>query len=149
MEYLMTYGWAILIIAVVMGVLFETGFFSPGSAASQFCQLESGFTCSNYYLLQNGLLTVSILQDTSSPLNITAIGCNTNTTSISMTPVSPQVTLLVGVNSTFNVQCKTGASSFYGQVNQPYTGYLQINYTDLTTGFPQVIFGNINVKVAR
>ena len=28
MEYLMTYGWAILIIAVVLGVLFQIGVFS-------------------------------------------------------------------------------------------------------------------------
>ncbi|MEM0201836.1 MAG: hypothetical protein QXR73_01515, partial [Candidatus Micrarchaeaceae archaeon] len=29
MEYLMTYGWAILIIAVVLAALFELGVFNP------------------------------------------------------------------------------------------------------------------------
>ncbi|MGC8538465.1 MAG: hypothetical protein ACP5MK_01180, partial [Candidatus Micrarchaeia archaeon] len=29
MEYLMTYGWAILIIAVVLGALYQLGVFSP------------------------------------------------------------------------------------------------------------------------
>jgi hypothetical protein len=29
MEYLMTYGWAILIIAVVLGALFQLGVFNP------------------------------------------------------------------------------------------------------------------------
>ncbi len=33
MEYLMTYGWAILIIAVVLGALFELGFFNSASLA--------------------------------------------------------------------------------------------------------------------
>jgi hypothetical protein len=33
MEYLMTYGWAILIIAVVLGVLFQLGVFSSSSYA--------------------------------------------------------------------------------------------------------------------
>jgi hypothetical protein len=33
MEYLMTYGWAILIIAVVLGVLFQLGVFSSSSFA--------------------------------------------------------------------------------------------------------------------
>jgi hypothetical protein len=33
MEYLMTYGWAILIIAVVLGILFQLGVFSSGSFA--------------------------------------------------------------------------------------------------------------------
>ncbi len=33
MEYLMTYGWAILIIAVVLGALFGLGFFNAASLA--------------------------------------------------------------------------------------------------------------------
>src|SRR5271157_6101508 len=33
MEYLMTYGWAILIIAVVLGALFALGFFNSANLA--------------------------------------------------------------------------------------------------------------------
>ena len=33
MEYLMTYGWAILIIAVVLGALFSLGIFNPAFLA--------------------------------------------------------------------------------------------------------------------
>ena len=33
MEYLMTYGWAILIIAVVLGALFGLGFFNSANLA--------------------------------------------------------------------------------------------------------------------
>ncbi len=33
MEYLMTYGWAILVIAVVLGVLYSLGIFSPSNFA--------------------------------------------------------------------------------------------------------------------
>ena len=35
MEYLMTYGWAILIIAVVLGALFELGVFNSATFASK------------------------------------------------------------------------------------------------------------------
>ncbi len=35
MEYLTTYGWLILIIAVVLGVLFELGIFNPANFASK------------------------------------------------------------------------------------------------------------------
>ncbi len=35
MEYLMTYGWAILIIAVVLGVLFQLGIFSGGTFSAK------------------------------------------------------------------------------------------------------------------
>ena len=44
MEYLMTYGWAILIIAVVLGALFSMGFFNSASLAPKVqpgaCQVE-------------------------------------------------------------------------------------------------------------
>ena len=33
MEYLMTYGWAILVIAVVLGVLYSLGVFNPSNFA--------------------------------------------------------------------------------------------------------------------
>ncbi|MDE1828123.1 MAG: LamG domain-containing protein [Candidatus Micrarchaeota archaeon] len=35
MEYLMTYGWAILIIAVVLGALYQIGIFNPGSLSGK------------------------------------------------------------------------------------------------------------------
>jgi hypothetical protein len=37
MEYLMTYGWAILIIAVVLGALFSLGVFSGSNLLGSAC----------------------------------------------------------------------------------------------------------------
>jgi hypothetical protein len=149
MEYLMTYGWAILILAIAAGVLFSLGVFTPGSAASQICQLEAGFSCANYYMVQNGLLLVNIVQTTTIPINITSIGCNTNQSAISTNSVVPQAYLPIGGNRTLTVQCYSGATAFSGTVSQLYNGYLEVNYTDVTTGFPEVIYGNVAVKIAK
>ncbi len=46
MEFFMTYGWAILIIAVVLAALFELGIFNHGFGAST-CIPIPGFTCRN------------------------------------------------------------------------------------------------------
>ena len=46
MEYLMTYGWAILIIAIVLVALFELGIFG-GSTLPTACVAQSGFVCSS------------------------------------------------------------------------------------------------------
>ncbi len=46
MEYLMTYGWAILIIAVVLAALFELGVFGTGGTP-QACIAQSGFICAS------------------------------------------------------------------------------------------------------
>jgi hypothetical protein len=47
MEYLMTYGWAILIISIVLGSLFSLGVFNGGGATlPNACIPSSGYYCS-------------------------------------------------------------------------------------------------------
>jgi hypothetical protein len=64
MEYLMTYGWAILITAVVLGALFSLGVFS-NPIGSTVCVAGSGFYCSNLaYSHSSGTVTATIGQST-------------------------------------------------------------------------------------
>jgi hypothetical protein len=46
MEYLMTYGWAILIISIVIGSLYSMGVFSSSSTINTSCVPSSGYYCS-------------------------------------------------------------------------------------------------------
>ncbi len=149
MEYLMTYSWAILILAIIGAALFALGVFNPAGSASQTCELEAGFSCINYYMVQNGMLYINILQTTATPINITAMGCNSNSTYIPVNTITPQVYMPIGTNSTFGVQCYQYKTAFSGRVNQPFIGYVAVNYTDVSTGFPNQIYGTINVKIAR
>jgi hypothetical protein len=65
MEYLMTYGWAILIIAVVLGALFSLGVFSGTSLLGTTCIASSGYYCSNLvYSHTNNQITATIGQST-------------------------------------------------------------------------------------
>jgi hypothetical protein len=64
MEYLMTYGWAILIISVVLGALFGLGVFSSGTFISTSCVPSSGYQCSSPTLLNTGYLTFTYGQST-------------------------------------------------------------------------------------
>jgi len=65
MEYLMTYGWAILIIAVVLGALFSLGVFSGASLLGTTCIASSGYYCSGLvYNHANNQLTATIGQNT-------------------------------------------------------------------------------------
>ncbi len=65
MEYLMTYGWAILIIAVVIGVLYAMGIFNSSGLLGSFCTAQTGYFCVNPILSTNSpTLNVTIGQDT-------------------------------------------------------------------------------------
>jgi hypothetical protein len=60
MEYLMTYGWAILIIAVVLGVLFTLNVFSLGSQLGTSCIGQPGYSCSVPAISSNGVLSFTL-----------------------------------------------------------------------------------------
>ena len=63
MEYLMTYGWAILIIAIVLAALFSLGIFSSSSFTGTTCIATSGFICSSP-VWTGGVLHVTLGQST-------------------------------------------------------------------------------------
>ncbi|MDE1768504.1 MAG: hypothetical protein KGH64_03335 [Candidatus Micrarchaeota archaeon] len=63
MEYLMTYGWAILIIAVVMVALFALGVFNGQSSTA--CVASSGYLCqAPIYSHTTGNVVVTVGQTT-------------------------------------------------------------------------------------
>ncbi len=65
MEYLMTYGWAILIIAVTLSVLFSLGVFNSNSINANACVATPGYLCKGaVYSHSTGNVIVTLGQDT-------------------------------------------------------------------------------------
>ena len=149
MEYLMTYGWAILIIAVALAVLFYFGVFNPSSFVGQQCVLQSGLSCTIVSMSANGMLTINLAQASASQtsISITAVGCNSNAAQ-TPTPLPSQVVLGPESNVTLAVQCYSGASTFYAPVGSTFQGYLSINYNETYTGFPHVVSGKVLAKTS-
>jgi len=54
----------------------------------------------------------------------------------------------IGSNYTFTLYCYSGNSIYTGKPGSLYNGYLIINYTSTTTGFPHIVTGQIIVKVS-
>ncbi len=75
MEYLMTYGWAILIIAVVLGALFSLGVFGGGSLVGTACVASPGYLCSGPALNSNGELSFQFGQNTGSSIYDIEMAC--------------------------------------------------------------------------
>ncbi len=151
MEYLMTYSWALLVIALVLVVLFSLGLFNPSSVVTSQCILPAGLSCVSVFVASNGLASINLLQATTTPINITAYGCNANNTvahmSIPLNPPTNQIKMQIGANLTFSVQCWAGASTFSANPGSTFSGYLTVNYTETTSGFPHTIIGQLISKV--
>jgi hypothetical protein len=74
MEFLMTYGWAILIMLVVISVLFYVGVFSPEGSVPESCVMPAGFSCKDY-VISDGYLSLDLGQATGKTVLITSIAC--------------------------------------------------------------------------
>jgi hypothetical protein len=154
MEYLMTYSWAILVLSVVLGALFALGLFSPGGIVNTQCILPAGLACVNIFMISNGLVFINLLQATTQPINITALGCNANNTLSHMYPANAginigtnQIRLQIGANYTFSVPCWAGGVQYSANPGGFFSGYLLVNYTELTTGFPHTAVGQLTAKI--
>jgi len=133
MEYLMTYGWAILIVAVVLGALYSLGVFNGAAFLGTSCISASGFYCTNPTLSTGGVLTVTIGQATGTTfknayLYFVPSGTNFSTsdpgTSIGTLNSGQQVTvsILLGVGSPYPAAYTLGT---------PISGYLYLQSTDI------------------
>jgi hypothetical protein len=127
MEYLMTYGWAILIISIVLGSLFSLGVFSTSSFASTACIPSSGYYCSvtSFTHGPSANIVASIGQSTGASwagwgysfcagctLGATGpstLGWNTLVTAYNALPSGGQVTVVLSPASTQGVTTGVGA----------------------------------------
>ncbi|MEM0201193.1 MAG: hypothetical protein QXD23_02200 [Candidatus Micrarchaeaceae archaeon] len=150
-EYLTTYGWAIVIIAIVLVTLFELGVFTPNSGNQ--CILEAGFSCTNFLLNSQGVLEFTLNQQTTNPVNITGIACYENGTLLSgqapFNPPSNEVFMPVGTSTSLYVQCYSNPNSiFTGTIGSYFHGTLAIYYKDAITHLTQLSKGSLIVPIS-
>ena len=82
MEFLMTYGWAILAAVIVIGVLAISGVFSPGKYAPQACALTAPFYC-NAWNANTAGVTVELKNQGGEEYTVASVaisGCGTDST---------------------------------------------------------------------
>jgi len=148
MEYLATYGWALLLIAVALAVLLYYGVVNPSFFVGQQCFLPAGLTCAILGMNTNGMILVNIYQSLGPSINITAIGCS-SAPSFANIPAytGNQIVLHSGSNKTFQVQCYSGSSALSSSIGSAFMGYLLINYTQpFVSGFQHTASGKILAK---
>jgi hypothetical protein len=146
-EYLMTYGWSILIIAAILGIIYQLGFFGGINFLSNSCSAQPGFLCTKGVLNTAGVLAFSLGYMGQSPLNITAVGCsNTSLPTASMTWVGVNVPpLQSGQTEMFSVPCNLNGKN---NIEAPFTGTLWVQYYagNGRTGTQEV--GTVNYAVS-
>jgi len=148
MEYLMTYGWAILIIAVVLGALFSLGVFNSSSLIGTACIPLSGYYCANPVLASN-TLTLTIGQATGTSYSgVTAYIVPSGSTLNTATDPSNSITTLSSgqtVTVTFsNIGANTILPSALGAA---FTGQVWLVYSTASASNLETQIATLTVKV--
>ena len=119
MEYLMTYGWAILIIAVVLAALFSLGVFNSGALLGTACIAASGYMCTNPSLSTSGNVVFTFGQNTGSSLYNIGFSCASASNAL-----GPYITTSGGFDSGFYYLNSGGTGLLQGSGSVPgSTGY--------------------------
>ncbi len=115
MEYLMTYGWAILLIAVIFIALFELGVFDflPLPIA---CLPNPSFLCSNESFSSGGSFTETFGYIGTEPITITGLACNVTLAAPPKTPSFESAHILIepGQKVQLTFQCPTSSQMRIG-----------------------------------
>ena len=127
MEYLMTYGWSIVIIAIAIGLLFYLGVFGGSSSiATGSCLATPGYVCTNPILNSTGNISILLGQATGHSIVINSIACTNSSVSspTNTLPLTIPITLPSGSKTALIFQCPSTG----GAIGTPYKGYLWITY---------------------
>jgi hypothetical protein len=136
----------VMILAIVMLVNSESVHSSVPENSSPSCTMQAGFKCSDFSLDANGVFSVLLEPAISDPINITAIGCDSNITSLQAQSIRPEILIQVGAAANLSTTCYLGLNPFNENTGEIFTGYLIVNYTDSKTGIPQIVYGSVDLK---
>ena len=148
MEYLITYGWAVLIIAIVIAILFELGIFNSTNTTPT-CVAQAGFLCSSIKLDSLGVLSVTFGQSTGSPIMISGIGCSNSSSAPASFSVITE-TLQNGQQTTINFNCHSGSSqSGQSPIGSKFSGTLWIEYNTQSASDIKEQIGSVSGQVVK
>ena len=148
MEYLMTYGWAILVIAIVLVALYALGVFNGSAFLHPSCIASSGYICTNQTASPSVGNTVqvgfSFGQNSGSPVYNAIIGVSPQASGSQASGFPMQITenavctepctLDAGNIQPVFISVPANEFSSGNQIGSEFNGYVWLNYSTTSTG---------------
>ena len=148
LEYMMTYGWAILIIVIVAVILYSMGIFNPSSSISTTITGFSSTPVSAAIFTNNGGLSLSVENSVGYPIEITNITATSATggkviilPNITLLPGKSQVLVFSKIFTAANQgsHISTAVTITYKEISQPLPGPY-ISTGSITGSTPSVVY---------
>ena len=135
MEFLMTYGWAILVVLAAIAALAYFGVLSPEKFLGEKCILEPGLACVSHKV-EPAKVTLVLAQNKGRTIIVNSITVGSCSGTFSQT-------MLSGTSNTFVV----GGTCSNGLQKESFKGDITIGYTEKETNLTKTAFGNLNTKI--
>ena len=132
LEFIMTYGWAILVVLVAIGALAYFGVLSPDKFLPNKCTLQSGIACLDDKVTATGL-TINVQNSIGYDVTVDTVKAQ------QCTALGSQGTLSNGGSATYTLTCVNTGTKYNGQVN--------ITYTNINTNVQHTNQGQITTKI--
>jgi len=140
MEFLMTYGWAILVVLIAIGALSYFGILSPDRFLPMRCTLPSGIACIDHEVTDvfgpgNGEAYIVIRN---------GLGYNMETISIAASGCTGGTTESLIKNGESQILTATGCTVTSGE---KYSGQINITYTNADSKIQHNSVGTLHTRV--
>jgi len=129
MEFLMTYGWAILVVLLAIAALAYFGVLNPGKYLPSSCTLGSGLSCNDFKVETNTvtLVITNGMGEDLNPFNVTIAGACASVAKAGNNGDA----LSDGEKDTFVITCTTPitGSKFKEDITMQYTSESGLSHT--------------------
>ena len=157
MEFLMTYGWAILVLIIVVAVLFYIGVLNPKNTQTNTLLFAPGLSAFTFRLGNvSGALELDLGQAQGKSIVITGISCSQEAAAPIRDLSSPilistgEHRWVSGPNSNNEVLCRGEADQPLPpentQLGERYKGRVCLRYQESDTGLNRTVCGDLNTK---
>ncbi len=133
LEYLMTYGWALVVIIIVIAALFAFGIFNPPSAGT--CSGLNKFLYKDHTVETDGTVTIALGNGSGSTINaISALYGGNDFTDVAGETVT--VDGVVATSVTTGGDFLVVSAAAVGPTTGSYSGTITVTYTTASSGLP-------------
>ena len=155
MEFLMTYGWAILVVIAAIAALAYFGVLDPARLLPERCQFPAGMDCIDKASVQTGTLTIALRNNLAFPILVTAASGTQGGAAVCGGGVQVAVGaggalgaigagVVVPNNEVFRVEL-SGCGLTAGD---KFDGRISVTYTNQESGLTNTAVGDVRARVA-
>ena len=105
-EFLVTYGWAILGVLITIGTLSYFGIFNTQRYVNDVCYFGDQMTCEDYIAYQNGSVSLQFRNNFGTPININSTIIKSDYGTVKCNNTGDIPVAAVQSSSTFKINCR-------------------------------------------